>query len=262
MAFLIDETDILKPEHCFDLSRFAHKNIFDGVERVWEVLDKINDYIELWAWRVWSKQKEELMIPTGVYYKKYKEMSWRVKSLKNGNILVMGEGINIIKPVSIEGSVIIGRNCHIGPFAHLRGPVIIGDDCIIGNFTEIKNSILLDGSRAPHHNYVGDSVVGNNVNLGSGVKLANYKLGGGEISVRIKNEFIRSEIQTKTGQTKFGVAIGDRTEIGCNSVLAPGTLVGKDVYIYSLMNINTYIPPKSIVKPKERAPFEIKPNLR
>lgn len=258
MAFLVDETEILKPEHFFDLSGFEHKDIFNGVEYVWEVFGRINDYIGFWAWRIWSEQKEKL----GVVGYAYKELPWRVKSLENSSILVIGKRTIIAEPVSREGPMIIGKNCRIGPFARLRGPLIIGDDCIVGNFTEIKNSILLNGARAPHHNYVGDSIVGNKVNLGSGVKLANYRLGGGEISARIKSDFIRSEIQIKTGRDKFGAAIGDRTEIGCNSVLAPGTLVGKDVYIDSLTNVNIYIPSMSKVRPKERIPLKIEPRLR
>lgn len=246
MAFLIDEAEILKPEHYFDLSSFGHKDIFGGVERVWDILEKMDSYIERWI---------EIF--------KQSERFWRSYTLSfHRQNIFRGGGTRIFEAVSMEGPVIIGRNCRIGPFTHLRGPVIIGDDCVVGNFTEIKNSILLNGARARHHNYIGDSIVGNNVNLGSGVELANYKLGGGEIFSRIRSDFMRSEIKIKTGRDKFGAVIGDRTEIGCNSVLAPGTLVGKDVYIDSLTNVNIYIPPMSKVKPKEKMPFEIEPRLK
>ena len=244
MLFLKNK-EILKPEHYFDLSGFAHKDIFNDVTVVWEILvaietNKINLYAEKWI--------ED--------FKKNNQF-WQSHTILGHQNIIKGPGTKILHPSYIEGPVIIGANCLIGPFAHLKDGVIIGDNCVIGNYSEVKHSIFLNGARAPHHNYVGDSVVGNNVNLGSGVKLANYKLGGGEISVKINDLplALREKYENlthicKTGLDKFGAIIGDGTEIGCNSVVAPGTLIGKNVWIYSLANPDGYIPSNTIVKPQ------------
>ncbi len=134
--------------------------------------------------------------------------------------IIVGKGSVIKFPCRIEGPVIIGENTIIGPFAYLRGPLIIGSDCRIGS-SEIKNSVFMDGSRAGHFNYIGDSIVGKKCNLGAGTKLANLRFDG---------EIIRFEIgkeKFSTGMRKLGAILEDNVQTGCNSVLNPGTYVSK-----------------------------------
>jgi len=134
--------------------------------------------------------------------------------------IIVGKGSVIKFPSRIEGPVIIGENTIIGPFAYLRGPVIIGNDCKVGS-SEIKNSMMMDGSRAGHFNYVGDSIVGKKCNLGAGTKLANLRFDGEIIKVTVEKE------KFSTGMRKLGAIMEDNSQTGCNAVLNPGTYVAK-----------------------------------
>ena len=137
-----------------------------------------------------------------------------------GDSVFVDPSTHVKEGVVIEGPVWIGKNCVIGPHAYIRKGTIIGDNCEIGR-AEIKNSILLDGVKAHHHCYIGDSIIGNHVNVGAGVILSNFKFEGAEIKV-----------DGKSLGRKFGAVIGDNVNIGCNAVLAPGTFVGANVWIY------------------------------
>jgi len=134
--------------------------------------------------------------------------------------IILGKGSVIRFPTRIDGPVIIGENTIIGPYAYLRGPVIIGDDCKVGS-SEIKNSILMDGARAPHFNYVGDSILGKKCNLGAGTTLANTRFDGEIVKVTISKDSF------STGLRKLGAIMEDSSQTGCNSVLNPGTYVAK-----------------------------------
>ncbi len=123
---------------------------------------------------------------------------------------------------------VIGANTEIRHSAYVRGSVLIGENCVVGNSTEIKNSILFDGVKAPHFNYIGDSILGFNAHLGAGVVLSNVKSDKSFITVQAKNE------RWETGLKKFGSLIGDYAEIGCNCVLNPGVVVGKNATVYPL----------------------------
>ena len=174
------------------------------------------------------------------------------------NPLILGE----VHPTAVlSGLVSIGENSVIGPHVHITGPVyigknasirhgayvrennIIGDGSVVGHDSEIKGSIMLANSHAPHFAYVGDSILGHGVNLGAGTKLANLKLEGNEVVIHYQGERIA------TGLRKFGAIVGDNVSIGCNAVTAPGTLIGRDSWIYSLISLRGYIPPRSVVKP-------------
>ena len=126
--------------------------------------------------------------------------------------------------------------------AYIREYVILGDQCQVGHSAELKHSILLDGAAATHFVYVGDSIIGNNANLGAGVKCANSRLDRDEVSVLWDNQ------KVKSGLKKFGAIVGDRVQIGCNCVLNPGTLIGKESFCHPLLNVGGYIPPKSVLK--------------
>jgi bifunctional UDP-N-acetylglucosamine pyrophosphorylase/glucosamine-1-phosphate N-acetyltransferase len=137
----------------------------------------------------------------------------------------IGEGTTIKSGTYIEGPVIIGKNCTIGPNCYIRPDTTIGNNCHIGNACEIKNSIFFDHSNAPHHNYVGDSIIGSQCNLGSGTKIANLRLDKQSIQTYLNGKDIN------TGRRKFGVIMGDNVQTGINAMLNVGTMIGNNVFI-------------------------------
>ena len=138
----------------------------------------------------------------------------------------------------VQGPAWIGEGAEVGHGALVRGGCVLGADARVGHASEIKRSVLLPGARAPHFNYVGDSVIGTNVNLGAGVKLANFKTDGSTIAVA----------DQATGLRKFGAALGDGVSVGCNAVLAPGTVVGARTMIYAGALVRGEIAGDAIVK--------------
>ncbi len=141
----------------------------------------------------------------------------------------------------IKGPCIIGKDSEIRHGAFIRGSVLIGESCVIGNSTEIKNSILFDKVQVPHFNYVGDSILGYKVHFGAGAITSNVKSDKSLVSVKGISEF-------KTNLRKIGALIGDRTEIGCNTVLNPGTVIGRSCTVYPLSNVRGVIPDSYIYK--------------
>lgn len=162
----------------------------------------------------------------------------------NKNNVLIGEGSIIEAGAYIKGPAIIGRNVTIRTGAYIRENVIIGDNCLIGHASELKHSIVLNNSKTPHFNYVGNSIIGNNVNLGAGAICSNLKYlpYGGDIEVKLGNNKI------STGARYFGCLIGDNTKIGCNVVIYPGTLIGKGVITYSSISLRGTIADNSLVK--------------
>lgn len=153
-----------------------------------------------------------------------------------------GAGAKIHKTAVLEGSVYVGPGAIIKPHAYIRGPVYIGANCVVGHCTEIKNSVLLDGAKAPHFNYVGDSILCKDVNLGAGTKIANVRLDGEEIRICHPHLYVAdkdgSPTLTNSGRVKLGALIGDGVKTGCNAVLSPGTILTQ----------GTLIPPCTHVK--------------
>ena len=147
----------------------------------------------------------------------------------------------IAPSAKIEAPAIIGANTEIRHGAYLRGAVLIGEHCVVGNSTEVKNSILFDRVQVPHFNYVGDSILGYRAHFGAGVITANVRLDHGEV-------IIHSCEAHATGRMKCGAMIGDFVEVGCNSVLCPGTVIGKNTQIYPLSVVRGVIPENSILK--------------
>ena len=186
------------PEMFFDLNDFKWNGIFKNVENTWEVLVKLRERVSSFLWQECGKR-----------------FSGRIFCYK-------GKGVIIETGVTFKGQIMIGENSEIRSGAHLRGPIIIGKNCVVGHSSEIKSSILLDGAKAPHLNYVGDSILGKNVNLGAGSKLANWKHTHSLVYVE----------KISTGLKKFGVVVGDGAQIGCNAVLNPGTLIEKKGWVY------------------------------
>lgn len=160
-----------------------------------------------------------------------------------GDRIVIGRGTRILPGAVIEGPVRIGRNVLIRPGAFVRGGCWIGDRCIIGANTEIKHSILFDGARAPHLNYVGDSVLGAEVNLGAGTIVSNFRHDGQPIEIPDESR------RLATGRRKLGGILGDRVLTGCNCVLHPGVIVGRETQLYPGVQLRSGIyPVDTIVK--------------
>lgn len=164
--------------------------------------------------------------------------------------VVVAEGAEIGPHAYVQGPAWIGAGAHVGHGAYVRGNVVVGPGAKIGHASEVKRSILLPGAKAPHFNYVGDSVLGVDVNLGAGVKLANFKADGSTISVAGRS----------TGLRKLGAILGDGVSIGCNAVLNPGTVVGRDSVIYPGAVVHGWIERQTVVKVRpvqERSPREL-----
>ncbi len=138
----------------------------------------------------------------------------------------------------IHGPTIIGHGTEVRTGAYIRGSVIVGDGAVIGNSTEVKNAIIFDGAQLPHYNYVGDSIVGYKAHLGAGAIISNFRLDHANIAIK------DGDIRIDTGLRKMGALIGDRAEVGCNSVICPGSIIGRDAVIYPLSRIIGIIPEK------------------
>ena len=163
-------------------------------------------------------------------YDNPKENVWIAKDA------VIFPGANIFSPA------IIGHRSEVRPGAFIRGNALVGDDCVVGNSTELKNVILFDNVQVPHYNYVGDSILGYMAHMGAGSITSNVK--SDKTPVVVKD----AEKHYETGLKKFGAMLGDRVEVGCNSVLNPGTVIGRDTNIYPLSGVRGVIPPQSIYK--------------
>jgi NDP-sugar pyrophosphorylase family protein len=215
---------MFKPADLFDLKQTEHAAIFDGCEFAWEALRKIKDYI-------------------GANLK---------PGLKNrcdgeafiGKDVFIGEGTMIEDGVMIKGPAIIGKNCEIRHNAYIRDNVIIGDGCIIGNSTELKNALLFNNAVAPHFNYIGDSILGHKAHIGAGVILSNFKSLPGNIKVELNGK------PFDTGLRKFGALLGDSAEVGCNSVLNPGSIIGRGSVVYPSTNWRGVLAANMIAKNK------------
>jgi NDP-sugar pyrophosphorylase family protein len=215
---------MFKPADLFDLGQTEHAAIFDGCEFAWDALKKIKAYVEANA-KPSLKNKCE-----GVAF--------------IGENVFIGEGTVVEDGAMIKGPAIIGRNCQIRHNAYLREHVIIGDNCVVGNSTELKNALLFNNAVAPHFNYIGDSILGHKAHLGAGVVLSNFKSLPGNITLLLEGK------QFDTGLRKFGALIGDGSEVGCNAVLNPGSIIGRGSVIYPGVNWRGILPANMIAKNK------------
>ncbi len=217
----------------FHLNRFAHSALWKEGAPVWDALHQLKTYLGKFP-----LGQIRSPIPSGVH-------------LIHPELISIGVGTVIEPGVLIQGPCIIGDHCVIRHSAYLREDVILGSHCQVGHSTELKHSILLDGAAATHFVYMGDSILGNNANLGAGVKCANLRLDRDEVSVHWENQ------KVKSGLKKFGAIIGDYAQIGCNCVLNPGTLIGKESTCHPLLNIGGYIPPKSQIKAERKGSIHV-----
>jgi NDP-sugar pyrophosphorylase family protein len=148
----------------------------------------------------------------------------------------------IAPTASLAGPAIIGANTEILPGAFIRGSALVGADCVVGNSVELKNVIIFDHVQVPHYNYVGDSILGYGAHMGAGAVTSNIKSDRTNVVVRDGQE------RFETGLRKMGAMLGDHVEVGCNSVLNPGTVIGPESRVYPLSSVRGYIPPKHIYK--------------
>lgn len=215
---------MFSPADLFDLTQTQHKSLFERCRYAWEALRRIEPYLKANLRPGLNNHCE------GVAF--------------IGENVFIGEGTIVEDGVMIKGPAIIGRNCQIRHNAYLREQVIVGDNCLIGNACELKNAFVFNHAIIPHFNYVGDSVVGYKAHLGAGVKISNVKMVEGNVLVEMKDK------PHDTGLRKFGALIGDKSEIGCNAVLNPGSIIGRGSMIYPNTNWRGVLPPNSIVKNK------------
>lgn len=152
------------------------------------------------------------------------------------------KSVKIDKSATIIGPCLVLENSEIRVNAYIRGNVIIGKNCVIGNSTELKNAILFDEVKVPHFNYIGDSLLGYKVHFGAGSLTSNVKSDESNVTLMINSEKI------KTNRKKIGALVGDKVEIGCNAVLTPGTIIGKNTTIYPLVMVRGEIQENKIVK--------------
>ena len=215
----------LPSSYFFDLSQFRHAILFNGDPFPWLVLQQLSAYL-----KAQSLGEIKGTISPSAY-------------LVHPELISIGEG-SIVEPGAyIQGPCIIGQHCVVRHGAYIRGDVLTGDHCVIGHDSEIKHSILLNRAQVPHFAYVGDSILGNGVNLGAGTKCANFKLDHTSVNLHIFKQTIQTHMR------KLGAIIGDKTQIGCNTVSNPGTLIGREVLCYPCLNIAGFIPSHSRVKP-------------
>ena len=215
---------MFKPADLFDLSQTEHAALFDGVEFAWESLKKIKAYVEANA-RPSLHNKVE-----GVAF--------------IGGQVFIGEGTVVEDGAMIKGPAIIGKNCQIRHNAYIRDHVIIGDGCVVGNSCELKNALLFNGCQVPHFNYVGDSILGHKAHLGAGAVLSNFKAFKGNVLMDVDGQ------RFDTGLRKFGALLGDDCDIGCNTVLNPGSIIGRGAVVYPGVNWRGILPANMIAKNK------------
>lgn len=208
------------PQDFFDLSSVFFTKLFNGIDNVWEILDGIDGFI-----------KNEFS--SGAISGNYQ---------KHPDVFI-GKNTTVAPGALIQGPAIIGDNCVVGHGSLIRGGCILGDNVHIGHGAEVKHSVFLSGSTAAHLNYVGDSIIGNRVNISGGVILANFRFDKQKVFIRLEN----SKIQTNL--SKFGAVVGDDCFLGVNSVLNPGTILGKLTVVYPLVSVTGVHQEKERIKP-------------
>jgi len=223
-------TEPVRVEDLFDLdsAKAPLPEIFAGIEYIWDVLKRIEKFAGRATPLVAAKEVKGAFIIGRVQ---------------------IGAGTIVEPGAVIKGPVIIGRECQIRSGAYIRGNVIVGDRVVIGHSSEIKNSLIHSEAEVPHLAYVGDSILGWRSHLGAGVKISNLKVTRKPVQVKINGQAY------ETGLRKFGALIGDEVEIGCNSVLNPGTILGKRSLAYALTSLSGYYPPGSLIKLRQS--FEV-----
>lgn len=211
------------PEALLDLQHTEHLTLFEHAVNAWDALSQIPSYLQF-------------RLKPGIYGRLIG------KPFVSGAVFV-GRGTIIEQGAMIKGPAWIGEGCEIRNGCYIRENVIVGSGCVLGNSCEFKNSIIFDEAQVPHFNYVGDSILGFRSHLGAGAILSNVRLDHAEIVVpNGEGGFL------PTGLRKFGAIVGDRAEIGCNSVINPGSIIGRNSVLYPGTQWRGVLPPNQIVK--------------
>ena len=266
---------MLSAHSFFDLSSWEHSELIRATDHVWLPLKNLAPYLEAQLYPEWIPD----LIPDGepikrtlVYYNdslleaqdctiEYGDATkgalkiYYDGQLMNGGSVIMagailkgshiriGKGVLIEPGAYIKSPTIIGDQTEVRHGAYIRGYCLIGKHCVVGHVTELKHSIFLDGAKAGHFAYLGDSILGNQANLGAGTKLANLRFIKGEVIINTP------EGQVKTGLRKFGAILGDHVQTGCNSVTNPGTLLGKKSMVIPNATVPSgYHPESSLIR--------------
>ena len=211
--------EALTVKELYTLDQTIAKDIFKDVTYPWEVLPKISSFIVELGNTLNSDE-----------YEKRGENVWIAKSGK------------IAPTAYINGPAIIGKDAEVRHCAFIRGNAIVGEGAVVGNSTELKNVILFNKVQVPHYNYVGDSILGYKSHMGAGSITSNAKSDKKLVVVKTP------EGNIETGMKKFGAMLGDEVEVGCGSVLNPGTVVGSHSNIYPLSSVRGFVPGNSIHK--------------
>ena len=255
---------MLSAHSFFDLTSYDHPELILAEDHVWLALINLKPYLESIHYEELSPaliQDGEPVARTLVYYDD-KLLEGRKLTIEYGNVtkgelkvfdhekqltgasvimagailkgnrIRIGKGVLIEPGAYIDSPAIIGDQSEVRHGAYMRGYCLIGRNCVVGHVTEVKHTIFLDGAKAGHFAYLGDSILGNHVNLGAGTKLANLRFIKGDVPIAIPGSMV------KTGLRKLGAILGDHVQTGCNTVTNPGTLLGKK----SMVSPNTTVP--------------------
>lgn len=205
----------------FDISKTIAAPLFEKYKYPWEILGELSDFIT----RLGDTLGDDYLHP--------QDGVWIHKTAK------------VAPSAFIAPPCIICENAEVRHCAYIRGSVVIGRGAVVGNSCEVKNSVMFDNACAPHFNYVGDSILGVKAHLGAGALTSNLKSDRSPVCVKADG------ISYPTGRKKFGAAVGDGTEVGCNSVLCPGAVIGKNSIIYPLSRVRGYVGENKIFKSSE-----------
>src|ERR1700755_1802507 len=213
------------PADLVDLEHTAHSKLFEKQNYVWDALTQIASYLQF---RLMPAVVGELMGKPFI-----------------SNSVFIGRGTVVEQGAVLKGPAWIGENCRVRSGCYVRENVIAGNGVVMGNSCEFKNSILFDEVQVPHFNYVGDSIIGHHAHLGAGVILSSVELDHAEILVATPKGPV------PTGLRKFGAIVGDRTEIGCNAVINPGSVLGRDCIVYPGVSFHGVLPASSVAKMRQ-----------
>lgn len=211
--------DSIKVNELLDLSETEFSFLFKGLTYPYEVLPLIKQRFD-----------ECVRLLNSFEYNRIKDGVYVHKS------------VTVLKSVYLGRNIIIGKDVDLRNSAFLRENVIIGDNCVVGNSCELKNVLMFNKSKAPHFNYLGDTVMGYNSHIGAGVKISNLKLDESGVVLKIGDELIDTKLR------KFGAIVGDNAQVGCNAVLNPGTILGRNTIVYPLTSVRGVIDKNCICK--------------
>jgi NDP-sugar pyrophosphorylase family protein len=210
------------PAALFNLEETEHRVVLENLQFAWEALPKLGPYLQF-------------RLQPGIHGR-------LVGRPFVSDRVFIGEGTIIEQGAFLRGPAWIGKNCQIRAGCYIRENVIVGDGCVLGNSCEFKNCLLFNGVQVPHFNYVGDSILGHRAHLGAGVICSNVRLDHGEVVVRAGSQ------EWSTGLKKFGALVGDHAEVGCNSVLNPGSILGRRSLVYPGLHWRGVLPDGSTAR--------------